>query len=244
MNKNAKNVATVHTHTHTHTHTDVLDKNKNKKIYERDIYKNASNCGVQNNSAITLVALVITVIVLLILAGVTLNMVMGENGIINKAQLAKNKTNQAQEQENKMLNELEQQIDSYTRSEGSNSVSIYKLSELDSTYNPYGLKGFIKYDKSNEILEVNLYYKKVNIPNLTKILNLDFIENLPTLNLEGQDIYVPETADYMAGTGMTVNSGWTGAFLSLSTSKNIYIHNTNGAKITEIGPFHCEMYLK
>ena len=29
MNKNAENVATVH--------TDVLDKNKNKKIYERDI---------------------------------------------------------------------------------------------------------------------------------------------------------------------------------------------------------------
>ena len=32
-------------YTHTHTHTDVLDNNKNKKIYERDIYENASNCG-------------------------------------------------------------------------------------------------------------------------------------------------------------------------------------------------------
>ncbi len=39
---------------------------------------------------ITLVALVVTIIVLLILAGVTINMVLGENGIIQKAKSAKN----------------------------------------------------------------------------------------------------------------------------------------------------------
>ena len=48
-----------------------------------------------SNAAITLIALIITVIVLLILAGVTLNMLMGENGIIKKAQLATEKTNDA-----------------------------------------------------------------------------------------------------------------------------------------------------
>ena len=46
-----------------------------------------------SNSAITLIALIITIIVLLILAGVTLNMIMGENGIIGKANQAKEKTN-------------------------------------------------------------------------------------------------------------------------------------------------------
>lgn len=110
MNKIAENVATVYTH----THTDALDNNKNKKIYGRDIYENASNYGVQNNSAITLVALVITVIVLLILAGVTLNMLMGENGIINKAQLAKEKTNESQEQEMENLKNLENEITTRT----------------------------------------------------------------------------------------------------------------------------------
>ena len=45
------------------------------------------------NLGITLIALIITIIVLLILAGVTLNMVMGENGIIKKAQQAMQKTN-------------------------------------------------------------------------------------------------------------------------------------------------------
>ena len=38
----------------------------------------------KNNKGITLVALVITIIVLLILAGVTLSMVLGPNGIISR----------------------------------------------------------------------------------------------------------------------------------------------------------------
>ena len=59
-------------------------------------------------TAITLIALIITIIVLLILAGVSLNMVMGENGIINKAQLAKEKTNEAQKDENVKIKELEE----------------------------------------------------------------------------------------------------------------------------------------
>ena len=43
-----------------------------------------------SNRGITLIALVITIIVLLILAGVTINMVLGEDGIIQNAQKAKN----------------------------------------------------------------------------------------------------------------------------------------------------------
>ena len=45
-----------------------------------------------SNSAITLVALVITIIVLLIIAGVTLAMVMGDSGIFGKASNAKENT--------------------------------------------------------------------------------------------------------------------------------------------------------
>ena len=42
-----------------------------------------------NNVGITLIALVVTIVVLLILAGVSLNLVLGNNGIITKAQDAK-----------------------------------------------------------------------------------------------------------------------------------------------------------
>ncbi len=55
MNKNARNVGTVHTHTHTHTHTGVLDNNKKTKIYERDIYENASNCGAKRKIELNVV---------------------------------------------------------------------------------------------------------------------------------------------------------------------------------------------
>lgn len=40
-------------------------------------------------NGITLISLVVTIIVLLILAGVTLNMVMGDSGIIAKARVSK-----------------------------------------------------------------------------------------------------------------------------------------------------------
>lgn len=43
---------------------------------------------VSENKGITLIALIVTIIVLLILAGVTLNMILDENGLINKAQSA------------------------------------------------------------------------------------------------------------------------------------------------------------
>ena len=43
---------------------------------------------IKSDKAITLIALVITIIVLLILAGVTLSMVMGDYGIILKARVS------------------------------------------------------------------------------------------------------------------------------------------------------------
>ena len=46
----------------------------------------------KSNFGITLIALIITIIVLLILAGVTLSMVMGESGLFGKANKAKKQT--------------------------------------------------------------------------------------------------------------------------------------------------------
>ena len=63
---------------------------------------------------ITLIALVITIIVLVILAGVAINTLVGENGIITQAQRAKNETAQGQKEESGGLASLEQQIDEAT----------------------------------------------------------------------------------------------------------------------------------
>ena len=47
----------------------------------------------KRQNGITLIALVITIIVLLILAGVSIAMLTGENGILNQAQEAKSRQN-------------------------------------------------------------------------------------------------------------------------------------------------------
>ncbi len=59
---------------------------------------------------VTLIALVITIIVLLILAGVTIAMLTGENGIISKAMQAKTKTEDSKETEEAGLKEIENYI--------------------------------------------------------------------------------------------------------------------------------------
>ena len=56
----------------------------------------------KRNNGITLIALVITIIVLLILAGVAISMLSGENGILKKAAEAKNEMEQAQLEMNKL----------------------------------------------------------------------------------------------------------------------------------------------
>ena len=59
---------------------------------------------------VTLIALVITIIVLIILAGVAINALVGENGIITQAQRAKEDTQQGKRDEESGLFSLEEQI--------------------------------------------------------------------------------------------------------------------------------------
>lgn len=54
-------------------------------------------------SGITLVALVITIIILIILAGVTIKLVFNDNGILNQTKYAKLKTEEAQAREKLQL---------------------------------------------------------------------------------------------------------------------------------------------
>ena len=66
----------------------------------------------KKNQAITLVSLVVTIIILIILAGVSLNLTLGQNGIITKAKQAKENTELAKIEEETALNELYMQMES------------------------------------------------------------------------------------------------------------------------------------
>ena len=106
----------LYTHTHTHTlHLENEEKeNKNKELTARN-EKNIGNLNkgkqvqdpnkkltvfIKNReTGITLIALVITIIVLLILAGVSISMLTGSNGILTQANKAKEVTEISGEKE-------------------------------------------------------------------------------------------------------------------------------------------------
>ena len=67
----------------------------------------------KENKAITLVALVVTIIILLILAGISIS-VLTQTGLFEKAKLAKEKSDNAQKQEQEFLKKYEDEIYNYT----------------------------------------------------------------------------------------------------------------------------------
>ena len=79
-----------------------------KKI---NVLKTNINKVVKKQNGITLIALVITIIVLLILAAVSIAMLTGENGILSKASNAKEKHLIAQYEEELNLCIMEMQTD-------------------------------------------------------------------------------------------------------------------------------------
>ena len=64
------------------------------------------------NNGITLVALVITIIILLILAGITISQLTG-SGLFENAKLAEQKSKNAQEKEEETLSDYENKIGEY-----------------------------------------------------------------------------------------------------------------------------------
>lgn len=68
----------------------------------------------KENRGITLIALVITIIVLLILAGISIATLTGENGILTKANDAKTETRGASVEEARDLWKINQETDNYT----------------------------------------------------------------------------------------------------------------------------------
>ena len=85
------------------------------------------------NKGITLIALVVTIVILLILAGVSINLVLGPNGLITKAQEAAQKTNQAMEDEEKLFNSMSYEIDKWLS--GIEEVGEGQIASKNSTIN-------------------------------------------------------------------------------------------------------------
>ena len=115
-------------------------KKVNEKCSKKDYQKSSKKVYSRSDKAITLIALIVTIIVLLILAGVTINLAVNNQGIFNKAKTATSAYKNASEDEQKGIDEADKEIENYMPIPGSTlsrknapkiKVSGLKYADLD-----------------------------------------------------------------------------------------------------------------
>lgn len=133
----------------------------------------------RKQKGITLVALVITIIVLLLLAGVTISLLVGENGIITKAKEGGNRTQQAQEKEKIELAvtaSIMEDTDKLTIEEGNLNTELMNEfggeKEYTLTNNQDG-SFLIRIEKSKRTYYIGNYGEVIGEENMKKISNAE-----------------------------------------------------------------------
>ena len=111
--------------------------------------KKCSKNALKSRKGITLIALVVTIIVLLILAGISIAMLTGENGILQRAAVAKKDTERVKIIETAQIDILGKQIKNH------GTLSENELEEI-LTSNSYNTKGTLSDNNEQSILEKTL----------------------------------------------------------------------------------------
>ena len=153
--------------------------------------KTAKKQKLKESKGITLIALVITIIVLLILAGVTIATLTGDNGILGKANDAKTQTEQAKEDENLKI--------AIAGSYGTDGK--LNLKDLKDNLTNQG----IDYDKNNTgfPLEVTVNGEKKKID-----ANGNIIESIQSLKTKGTVFKDTTTLEDTYGNQVTIPKGF------------------------------------
>ena len=153
--------------------------------------KTAKKQKLKESKGITLIALVITIIVLLILAGVTIATLTGDNGILKKAGDAKTQTEQAKEDENLKI--------AIAGSYGTDGK--LNLKDLKDNLTNQG----IDYDKNNTgfPLEVKVNGEKKKID-----ANGNIIESIQSLKTKGTVFKDTTTLEDTYGNQVTIPKGF------------------------------------
>ncbi len=161
---------------------------------------------------ITLIALVITVIILLILAGISI-MTLTNTGIFGKAQEAKEKTTEAEENQKATLNEYETQLNIY--GEGLTASDIAKATNKNEIYGksveytPAGVTTDVGWkifysDGENIYLIADNYVERETLPESTK----DGVktENKPNDGNHKRDAYFSNILNDYTGSANITNA--------------------------------------
>ena len=149
---------------------------------------------IQENKAITLIALVITIIVLIILAGIAISMMIGDNGIFAKAKEAKRLQITAEAKEKIGADILAAQVEAIERNE---ELEQAQVEDIISKY------GILQDDKDTIVLKDNGYeISLLDIYQGTTTSSGSYTENKAKIELlEGQVKRLQEQLDSMSQTG-------------------------------------------
>ena len=121
-----------------------------------------------NKRGVTLIALVITIIVLLILTGVAITALIGENNLITKAKQAKEKSINAEENENVIIDSYEREIGKYTIGTSDEKVNESEVvSSVNLTIKSIGTKSFecevnAQCNNAEDIADYHIYIENLN----------------------------------------------------------------------------------
>ena len=158
----------------------------------------------KKQKGITLIALVITIIVLIILAGVSISLVLGENGIVSKAKKAKENTELAKVEEETRLNELAKQLEEGTSGGTTNPPEAIKTVEEVKGGDYFNKPTTIK-DSNENLIKVPEGFKVaedsgINVTEGIVIEDNDIIDGIGN-NRGNQYVWVP------VGTGIKKANG-------------------------------------
>ena len=121
---------------------------------------------IQKKNGVTILALVITIVIMLLLAGVVLQMAMGENGIVAKSTQAKAKQAKAELYENAKISFLN--LKTKALAENQPEPQAEKVLEEPEFLNKYDISGENIVDKHGNVLE-----SKENLINTLKLLYIE-----------------------------------------------------------------------
>jgi hypothetical protein len=189
-----------------------LNKKETKISKEIRINKKSARRNYSNQTGITLIALVVTIVVLLILAGVSINAIFSENGIIKRAKDAQNKMDQATQNDLDSINELNNWIDGKTNGTtgggttggDANPSTTSKISTLVGTV----------VDKNTKAEDA--YGNKITIPKGFKVVAHGTVAGSATYTYSGDNI--PAVQD-----GIVIENGTDGnqfVWVPVGTIKN------------------------
>ena len=188
-----------------------------KKIKENiKTNKKSARRNYSNQKGITLIALVVTIVVLLILAGVSVNAIFSENGIIKRAKDAQNKMDQAAENDQKGINELSNWLDSKINGNSGGNTTGGNTTGGDDTSTTQKISTLVGKVVDKNTKAEDAYGNKITIPKGFKVVAHGTVAGSATYTYSGDNI--PAVQD-----GIVIENGTDGnqfVWVPVGTIKN------------------------